>query len=509
MKFPDALRGQLYLSSISRSRTDIHEVLLSNREHFINHENILDDICTQIARELDKIILPTFVKQFHLPVKRKGIILEKLDNYEDFFFENNQWSDEFSSIKINFANLFEYLDLIAKYITQNICNCIENYVKDIKAISSMLNVMHPQRVTGIHVSNSDRHRFGRQVIIVELEKEKVVYKPRGLVGEIAFKKLAQIVNQYKEIIFFPKFLDMGEYGWMEFIHPKAANNFKSASELFYNCGALLAFCDAFSFTDGHFENVIFSDSSPIIIDFETMFFNFSALESIKQEKTVLHTMLLQSPPEDGGIVLSAFQTGYSALSLHADPYPVNERTNSIEVRYIAKVYNSTSMLPIYDDTVHKVSEFSEYFINGFRDLINILREVGHSEIMSILNLECFEKKYRHIFRATLFYSTLIRRLEHPSTLDSKEYMSLYLNKLQYEYKSIIQNEITSLNRGDVPIFYQNPRSRFIYSESGDEIEEVFSSTSSEQISLHLSSLLSSDEQTNKSINIIKSVLKWS
>lgn len=143
--------------------------------------------------------------------------------------------------------------------------------------SAIENVLAPPirlgPVTSVQSGLSDRHHDGRRVaILVFAGGEKIVYKPRPLEIEAAFSAfLVWLVGEgldFEPTI--PKLIRRNGYGWMEHVEAVPIRSSDDLSSWFVTAGALLLAAHVLRGSDLHFDNVRVGESSPVLIDLETM-----------------------------------------------------------------------------------------------------------------------------------------------------------------------------------------------------------------------------------------------
>ena len=128
------------------------------------------------------------------------------------------------------------------------------------------------RVVSIRCRLSDPHDKGRTVAIVYFASGlKIVYKPRNLGLELAFRGLLGWCKAQSPHLDLqsPAILHRGSYAWVEHIDHLPCNDAASVRRFYTRSGMLLAILHVLGATDAHFENVIARGEHPIVIDGET------------------------------------------------------------------------------------------------------------------------------------------------------------------------------------------------------------------------------------------------
>lgn len=280
--------------------------------------------------------------------------------------------------------------------------------------------------------NSDLHNNGKCVLEFIFEKNKLIYKPRGLsmdkAWEVFSRELFVYISGRWGIV---QSIDCTTYGWQAYIEYKIAQTPQDISRYYYNFGSLAAVLYVLKGTDFHEENVIVSKDKPYLLDLETLLQNTE--HSIKNNKisTIFDTALFYT--KENWIDIS----GYSGMNT--------------ENKFNLVKFNDQYINP-YDYLNDTISGFHE---TGFRLLENIGR-------VTELVKRCFSQTYsRIIIRDTSIYDKVQKNIlkRMPLTSDiAYEYKKMaywkYLNKYIISGE-IIDCEIDSLENGDIPYFYLN------------------------------------------------------
>ena len=120
----------------------------------------------------------------------------------------------------------------------------------------------------------DSHRGGRSVIISTFSSGfKLVYKPHSLSVDAHFGKLLAWLNEQGSHppLRGVRVLDMGNYGWAEFLPTKGCTTLEEVDRFYKRIGGYLALLYALEATDFHLENLIACGESPVLVDLEALF----------------------------------------------------------------------------------------------------------------------------------------------------------------------------------------------------------------------------------------------
>lgn len=133
----------------------------------------------------------------------------------------------------------------------------------------------PRKIEGLTGEISDLHAGGKCVLIAEVSlvggsRKKLVYKPRSLEIDRAWEIFVSSLTEAGFAIDVPHAADMGTYGYVEFVEHTPCKTEEEVRSYFRNAGGIMALLYAFDGNDFHYENLIASGSSPVIIDVETL-----------------------------------------------------------------------------------------------------------------------------------------------------------------------------------------------------------------------------------------------
>jgi len=129
----------------------------------------------------------------------------------------------------------------------------------------------PGAVRSVVAGISDRHRGGRQVLVLELDSGlRLVYKPRSVDLELAlgrwFDGCAE--HGFELPLRAPRVLRGEGYGWEELVVQERLESREQAGEYYRRAGALAAFAYVLRARDLHAENLVATREGPVIVDAE-------------------------------------------------------------------------------------------------------------------------------------------------------------------------------------------------------------------------------------------------
>ncbi|HEL2433529.1 TPA: type 2 lantipeptide synthetase LanM family protein [Streptococcus suis] len=382
---------------------------------------------------------------------RKGIILDEI---EQRFPEINHrvvlGIQKYLSLVEFVKNTFisDFSELVAKkYINST---CVTPNISDIKL-----------NVTG------DIHN-GDGVCIVSYRGQKVVLKKKSAKPNILLARLDSRVSAYldKEIHFIPSFLNKGNYFWEKFVISKPINSKNEAEEFYRRIGYLLGYSYILNISDLHFENLISSNLTPILVDVETIF-SISPFDTLvsnkatfhiieKSRDSVLSTGLL--PIADSDDVFGGDTSGVLGGTFFGEvKVVVNHNRDDIRIEKKKYQIKNQEHLPYFLNSggeKHYLNavEYIEFIKEGFRELGNFF--VKEKQYLKNLYLNHSDIQTRILFRNTKDYSLIRQLLISPVYCDkSKVLFEKMSNKLnEYDCDMLIQSEKNQLLNMDIPYF---------------------------------------------------------
>lgn len=125
----------------------------------------------------------------------------------------------------------------------------------------------------VEVGDADVHDGHREVLILGFASGlKLVYKPRSLALDAAFRALVEQLNGHGLALPLraPAVLCRAGYGYAEHIDRRLCADDAALARFYHRMGALTALAAALGSTDLHFNNIIACGEEPVPIDLETM-----------------------------------------------------------------------------------------------------------------------------------------------------------------------------------------------------------------------------------------------
>lgn len=306
--------------------------------------------------------------------------------------------------------------------------------EDIELIRASILASHRRsQVDHIDGGLSDFHNEGRSVQVIQFDDgSRIVYKPKDLRLDVAWKNLISILNEGA-----PPFLlktvnaiSRDGYGWTEFINHQDCETIEGCKRFFERAGAWLALFHCFGGTDFHQENIIASGEYPIPIDLETILQPHidrqrgndaeaeaydAAIEIISNSVLMVGLLpsFIRSTNDEtisiGG--LAPYQSRVSALSWE------NINTDEMRPLRVMETRSESPNLPRVNTHYAKLGDHREEFVKGFRDYARYLISKRRDGTLDEIFKDFVGLPVRRIIRQTRFYSALIQRLKNCQSMD--------------------------------------------------------------------------------------------
>ncbi|WP_299435397.1 type 2 lanthipeptide synthetase LanM [uncultured Aquimarina sp.] len=384
--------------------------------------------------------------------------------YKKFIEKNIE--DKLQTIFVKFPVLARLIATKVHRYTLFVTNLFERFAKDTLEIESHFKVKLGD-IKEIHLNAGDQHN-GETTAILEFPNSfKLVYKPTNLSITLAYNQFLDWINQsLNENLKSFKILDKSDYGWIEFVKALECKTTKDVKTYYKRTGILSGMAYFLNSRDYHYENVIASGNSPVLIDHETIIgpeLKSNLYDKAnKSDKTILESMLLPSYEEDitkkcGFGSIKQKNNGnfvfYKIINCNKD--------NMKKAPQFGAQRNDLVHIPKKDNELQFLENYKSDFFEGLNSFYNLILENKEFLISKESPLEHFEnKKIRHIIRPTKVYAKLLLLLNNPKYLKDATAYGLKLELLARTYLmydllsiDILGSEREQITLGDIPVFY--------------------------------------------------------
>lgn len=354
-------------------------------------------------------------------------------------------------------------------------------------VETLLGGVDPGTLRAIELDSGDLHQRGRSVAVLRFAGGgSVVYKPRSQDMQTYFGELVSWLNG--NVIGLdlraPLAVARDGYGWVEFIADRPCADIEEVDRFYRRQGALLALLYAVDATDVHYENLIAAGDQPVLVDVETLFHPTlppamtagSDPATMALRASVVRTALLPQLVigENGALDISGL--GGDKDSTFPFDGVTWDSSGTDEMRLVRRParFPGAKNRPRLGEVDADPKAYLAALLTGFRLAYDAIVANRTDLIAPDGMLERYaDSEIRVVFRPTQTYATLLDESTHPDLLregldrDSLFDVLWVDTALDETLRRLTPHEIADLWAGDVPLFVGRPRSRGIWTASGD------------------------------------------
>lgn len=440
-------------------------------------EFIKDQLSNQLLLKLSDISKCVFQKEFDKYKAKHGFKNSFIKYTDEVIYT------EYSLFVTKYPMLFRILCQETYDLIIHIEEFLTRLRLDSKSIKQKFKIL-TLTIKELDLTLSDKHN-GKSVIIVSLSNDmKLVYKPRSVKCCKLYNDVIEITNRWlNESLKRVKCICRKNYGWMEYIKNSSCGNESEVEKYYERAGILLGIVYFTNGTDFHFENIIASKSSPVIIDHETFlqpkirsrYSNaFTQYDGI--ENSVYLTHLLPINLSKFGI--SKFMSGFSEkwvsdeFGIQKNVININSDNSKIGFENF-KLHRNSKNKPHLNGEAKYLKDYLKYLVKGFEKFYLYILENKTKVVSEFQNILSKHKstEFRFIWRPTYLYYKILKILNKPEFLvDSNKYgiklesfVRPYLKHKNYgELIGLYKNERSQLLKGYIPIFNVKANGEYMY-----------------------------------------------
>lgn len=355
------------------------------------------------------------------------------------------------------------------------------------------------KLLDVNLGLGDPHKGLRTVCALRFEGGRLIYKPRNMEVDAAFRDLTAWVND-RATLALPVLavLDCGDHGWVEFIEARECGSISAARLGHRRMGGMLALLHLCGASDIHFENLIFDQANPYMVDLETLLTPFPRVlraetsewsHSKARHLSIMRVgflpMLVQvSKAEDDEAVL--FDP--SGVGLRGDmrtaplnmPILENSERDDAEMAMGSATMLAAQNHPRVAGEDLPAIDFIEELEAGFCEVYRTLMDEKASLAAIGGPLRRFSNvEIRWVPRSTLDYAKALQNMHHASSMRDGAEQDISAARVLFpideepRLSKILRAELLDLWEGDVPYFKVRANSKSLRDSRGRSYRGYF------------------------------------
>lgn len=407
----------------------------------------------------------------------------------------NDYKQKLDFQEYKFSPLLNQVRKRLNQFQQHFNNIIENFVKDYDEINELIK---NSKIKDIKFDIGDSHNDGASVAIISLNNNrKIVYKPKNLEADLSYYNILKEVSyKLNRNIKVPQTYSFENYGWQEFIAYKTCAFEDSAQSYYYNLGiqACLLYC--LNASDMHYENLIVSEESPILIDLETILqpsFNYNYEEPSENmiSKTVLQTLLFEFSISKNSNLIYMGGTTNQINRPSIKTQLINEDNDQISIveNIVNNKDHSTNIPTTNNGKAYEIYNYSSYLLAGFSHCYKLVQRDKNIIVNNLLNKDF---KVRSVLRPTYVYTRFIEYFKQINKSDGVLEILKESNTYFKKNNLIAERELLSIENLDVPYFNVSIRSKNLRTNGKIIVNDFFKTSALEELNIKLQSLSTCD-----------------
>lgn len=370
------------------------------------------------------------------------------------------------------------------------------------------------QIDSIKLGAGDTHNGGKTVAFINGISGAIIYKPHDLSTDIIFDNIIQHLNKFAnlsvDLSHIPT-INKNEYGFQKLVKHKPCKTYDEVIRYYYRCGCLLAIFYILSSSDMHHENIICSGENPYVVDTETLI-SLSPFDSpsvnINYTTSVMGTHFLPYPISNKTFDfdisgLCGKNTKSTNITANKIVYPYTDNMQ-VQLDYIELPQSKNTVL--LNGNEIDINDVYLYLIDGFESTLNYINSNKTAIIDCILEKIDDNTAIRQLCRPTRVYATFLNSSYHPDHLKSHGAYNQIFNILRNNFAiksqmNRLEDEIKSLQNGDIPYYFSKVNDRALYSWNSLVCENYFSKTIKDKLCENIFNI--NQDEIKKQINIIK------
>jgi len=348
-------------------------------------------------------------------------------------------------------------------------------------------------ITEVVTDLGDPHRGGQTGLAVTFAGGvRVVYKPRPITVDRHVQHLVDwlAARGLSCPVRLPAAIDRGDYGWVEYVTPRACADRAELRHFYRRQGVLLAVLYLLRASDLHAENVVAVGEYPMPVDLEATCQPVLALGDdlpaaeqaavADAARSVLRVGLLPvqswQTATGAGADLSGLGPDRGQLSPLALPEVVDAGTDRMRLRLRRQPLAATANQPAAPGSPVRVLDYVDDILAGFSEAYELCRRHRPELLAADGPLAAFAgDEVRVIVRATAEYAVLRSTSLHPDVLADGLDTDRHLDRLwqgvarRPGLAALVEYERADLWRQDIPVFTARTDGSVLFASTGAPI----------------------------------------
>jgi hypothetical protein len=344
--------------------------------------------------------------------------------------------------------------------------------------------------------SGDLHDHGRVVSLLSFASgARVVYKPKNLDTVVAFNDLLTFLNTHgaPAPLHTRIALNKGNYGWEEYVRSSDCASTEEFGGFYFQLGELARVVQLLQARDFWADNLIALGARPVFIDLECLLQSrptrTAAAETVRGDELWEH---LEEGPSRTAVVSMARPLAPGKRYQDIGCMAALEEQIALDSTGFPPGWEAPRYRPRTAEAIADPRLFHAEFLDGYQAMSRFLADHAESltDLRGPLGL-LREAPVRYVWRNTFDCTSIIRGSLGPAALSSGVAREMVLartlrgfvplltdeggdGEAREDVLEILEQEIDSFRRMDVPLFLAKPASTAAYTPEGTEIPDHFS-----------------------------------
>ncbi|UXT64002.1 type 2 lanthipeptide synthetase LanM (plasmid) [Staphylococcus aureus] len=435
-----------------------------------NNEDINNSIKTQFSQHLMKLAYRTIIFDLNRHRINKTFKTDtETSQFNEYILMLNDKKYRKNFIK-RYKNLVKLIELNIKQVNNYIIRFLECLIVDLPDLKQL--IKHSSTLVSIQLSLGDTHNNGEFVVKCNFEDSSIYYKPRnGNIDKLYSVIIKHINKSMDKKLKYPKNLMKNNYFWSSEVTNEECERISDVHNFYRELGVHLCLLYILGATDFHSDNLIASQSHPVLVDLESVLGN-KLTNKMFEDATAFNRYKLSSSVKSTGILPFVFGSlegsdfsgvgGKERTSSFKVPAIKNGATSHMKVQSEHITLPEAKNHPKYEGEFIDEKKYKNDLILGFRETYDFILK-NKEKFINFLNTHMKNINVRYINNATMHYGRILNLSYHPMILQSLTLRKLFISYYLYnDYDKLSLNEIDDVINMNIPYFYFNLDTKHLY-----------------------------------------------